>query len=138
MKNVTFTMWDVGGQDKLRPLWRQFYHGADGVIFIVDSSDVSRIGEAQDELFSMVSDEAMRPSGVPVVVVANKQDLPNALKSYELVERMELRELTTNPWYVQEMCATNGDGIYEGVTMMAQMVKEFRKKSKRRRAFSLS
>ena len=25
-KNINFTVWDVGGQDKIRPLWKHYYH----------------------------------------------------------------------------------------------------------------
>ena len=32
-KNLKFTVWDVGGQDKLRPLWRFYYSNTNGVIF---------------------------------------------------------------------------------------------------------
>ena len=53
------------------------------------------------------------------------------MKSSELVEKLDLRDLTpTNPWYVQEMCAVTGDGLYEGVTKMAEMVKKFQKDKK--------
>lgn len=24
-KNICFTVWDVGGQDKIRPLWRHYF-----------------------------------------------------------------------------------------------------------------
>lgn len=60
-------------------------------------------------------------------VLANKQDLPNALRSYEIVDKMGLRELRGNPWHVQEMCAITGDGLYEGIQKMAEMVKTFQK-----------
>jgi len=130
VKNVTFTVWDVGGQEKIRPLWRHYYYGSEGLIFVVDSSDVTRVNEARDELFSVLRDEGMEV-GVPTVILANKQDLPNALKSHELVEKLGLRELKSNPWYVQEMCATTGDGLYEGVHMMADMVKTFQNSRKR-------
>ena len=132
VKNVTFTMWDVGGQEKIRPLWRHYYQGSEGLIFVVDASDVARVGEARDELFSVLNDEGM-DRGVPAVVLANKQDLPNALKSYQLVDKMGLRELKGNPWYVQEMCATNGEGLYEGINMMADMVKTYQKNRPGRR-----
>ena len=38
-KNITFTVWDVGGQDKIRPLWRHYYEDAQGLIFVVDSTN---------------------------------------------------------------------------------------------------
>ncbi|RNE98217.1 ADP-ribosylation factor 1, partial [Trypanosoma rangeli] len=41
-KNLKFTMWDVGGQDVLRPLWRHYYQNTNGIIFVVDSNDRER------------------------------------------------------------------------------------------------
>ncbi len=38
-KNITFNVWDVGGQDKIRPMWKHYYQNAEGLIFVVDSSD---------------------------------------------------------------------------------------------------
>ena len=45
-KNIAFTVWDVGGQDKIRKLWRYYYTGVSTVIFVVDSSDADRVAEA--------------------------------------------------------------------------------------------
>ncbi|WP_368738636.1 ADP-ribosylation factor-like protein, partial [Acinetobacter baumannii] len=49
-KNVKFNVWDVGGQDKIRPLWRHYYTGTQGLVFVVDSKDEARIDEAKQEL----------------------------------------------------------------------------------------
>eukprot|EP00126_Sphaerothecum_destruens_P004166 Sdes_comp18035_c0_seq1m7357 len=54
-KNISFTVWDVGGQDKIRPLWRHYFQNTQGLIFVVDSNDRDRIAEAKDELQKMVS-----------------------------------------------------------------------------------
>lgn len=54
-KNISFTVWDVGGQDKIRPLWRHYFQNTQGLIFVVDSNDRERIQESQDELQKMVS-----------------------------------------------------------------------------------
>ena len=56
-KNISFTVWDVGGQDKIRPLWRHYFQNTQGLIFVVDSNDRERIdGEngAKEELHRMV------------------------------------------------------------------------------------
>ena len=53
-KNISFTVWDVGGQDKIRPLWRHYFQNTQGLIFVVDSNDRERIQEAADELDKMV------------------------------------------------------------------------------------
>lgn len=48
-KNVLFTVWDVGGQEKLRPLWRHYFNNTDGLIFVVDCQDRDRIARAASE-----------------------------------------------------------------------------------------
>lgn len=53
-KNICFTVWDVGGQDKIRPLWRHYFQNTQGLIFVVDSNDRERITEAEKELQNMV------------------------------------------------------------------------------------
>ena len=53
-KNISFTVWDVGGQDKIRPLWRHYFQNTQGLIFVVDSNDRERASEAKDELTKML------------------------------------------------------------------------------------
>merc|ERR1711977_761697 len=102
-KNISFTVWDVGGQDKIRPLWRHYYQNTQGLIFVVDSSDRERIQESHDELHKMLNEDELRDA--IVLVFANKQDLPNALSVTELTEKLGLNQLRRK-WYVQAACAT--------------------------------
>ncbi|OMJ10358.1 ADP-ribosylation factor, partial [Smittium culicis] len=44
-KNINFTVWDVGGQDKIRPLWRYYFQNTQGIIFVIDSNDRERVNE---------------------------------------------------------------------------------------------
>jgi small GTP-binding protein len=67
-------VWDVGGQDKIRPLWRHYYTGTQGLVFVVDSQDRERIDEAKQELHRILSDREMKDC--LLLVFANKQDLP--------------------------------------------------------------
>ena len=71
-KNVKFNVWDVGGQDKIRPLWRHYYTGTQGLIFVVDSADTDRLDEARQELHKIISDREMKDAAI--LVFANKQD----------------------------------------------------------------
>merc|ERR1712040_31199 len=73
-KNISFTVWDVGGQDRIRPLWRHYFLGAQGVIFIVDSNDRDRVEEAREELMKTLNEDELRDASL--LVLANKQDLP--------------------------------------------------------------
>lgn len=71
-KNIKFTVWDVGGQDKIRLLWKHYYQNTQGLIFVVDSLDTERIDIAKEELHRMLSQEEMAQAAV--LVFANKQD----------------------------------------------------------------
>jgi small GTP-binding protein len=66
---------DVGGQDKIRPLWRHYYTGTQGLIFVVDCADRDRIDEARQELHRIINDREMRDA--IILIFANKQDLPD-------------------------------------------------------------
>merc|ERR1712078_474775 len=59
-KNIKFTVWDIGGQEKIRKLWRYYYQGTQGLIFVIDSSDRDRIEDARDELQKMLLEDEMR------------------------------------------------------------------------------
>lgn len=78
---------DVGGQDKIRPLWRHYYTGTQGLIFVVDCADRDRIDEARQELHRIINDREMRDA--IILIFANKQDLQDgkSLSGYESLNR---------------------------------------------------
>ncbi|KFY09433.1 hypothetical protein V492_05496 [Pseudogymnoascus sp. VKM F-4246] len=120
-KNVKFNVWDVGGQDKIRPLWRHYFSGTQGLIFVVDSSDRKRIKEAEQELTRIINDREMKDS--LLLVFANKQDLPGAMKPQEITEELKLNNLKDKIWYVVPSCATTGEGLVEGLAWLSNNVK---------------
>merc|ERR1711935_93779 len=121
-KNISFTVWDVGGQDKIRPLWRHYYQNTQGLIFVVDSNDRERIGEAREELARMLAEDELRDA--ILLVFANKQDLPNAMTAAEITDKLNLHSLRNRNWYIQATCATNGEGLYEGLDWLSQSLKQ--------------
>merc|ERR1711912_164378 len=90
-KNISFTVWDVGGQDKIRPLWRHYFQNTQGLIFVVDSNDRERIGEAKEELNRMINEDELREAAL--LIFANKQDLPNAMNAAEVTDKLGLHEM---------------------------------------------
>jgi len=116
-KNISFTVWDVGGQDKIRPLWRHYFQNTQGLIFVVDSNDKERVQEAQDELAKMLQEDELRDA--VLLVFANKQDLPNAMSAPEITEKLALQSLRNRTWYIQTTCATQGNGLYEGLDWLS-------------------
>ncbi|XP_069016107.1 ADP-ribosylation factor 2b isoform X1 [Embiotoca jacksoni] len=120
-KNISFTVWDVGGQDKIRPLWRHYFQNTQGLIFVVDSNDRERVNEAREELSRMLAEDELRDA--VLLVFANKQDLPNAMNAAEITDKLGLHALRQRSWYIQATCATSGDGLYEGLDWLSNQLK---------------
>lgn len=70
-KNISFTVWDVGGQTRIRPLWRHYYKDVQGIIFVIDSNDVERLDEAKNEIDQMFNEPELKDA--IWLVFANKQ-----------------------------------------------------------------
>jgi len=119
-KNLKMTIWDVGGQHRLRPLWRHYFSGTDAIIFVVDSTDKERMNEAREELHRIVSDDELWNSAL--LIFANKQDLPRAAGITEIVNELGLNQLKKKNWHVQGTCATIGEGLYEGLEWLSQNI----------------
>ncbi|CAH2319209.1 ADP-ribosylation factor-like [Pelobates cultripes] len=126
IRNVSFTVWDVGGQEKIRALWKHYFQNTDGLVFVVDSADWERFDEAKSELEAILEHDEMR--GVPFLVMANKQDLPGARRPSDVAEALGLMKIQGHKWHVQGCCAATGDGLVEGLEILTNMVKEFQKK----------
>ena len=119
-KNLDLTVWDVGGQDKIRTLWKHYFAGTDALLFVVDSADPERLALARAELHRLLGDDALR--GAPLVVFANKQDLPGALGAAELAGKLGMGDLGRGErrWWIQACCATTGDGLHAGLDWLAR------------------
>jgi len=132
-KNISFTVWDVGGQHTIRALWKhclssrslfhtcshlsEDYQNTQGVIFVVDSNDTERINEVAETLHNVLNYDDLRDGAV--LILANKQDLPNAMNTQQLVDRLRLSQIRQQ-WYIQASCAATGDGLYEGLDWLAK------------------
>ena len=122
-KNVQLTAWDVGGRDKIRPLWRHYYANTSALVFVVDSNDRERITEASEQLFQMVGEDELKSK--PVLIFANKQDLPNVLSLKEIEEKLNLAKLSSmnTKWHIQSTIATQKQGISEGFEWLVEAVR---------------
>ena len=117
-KNVNFTVWDLGGQDKIRKLWKHYYKNTNALIYVIDSNDNGRIEECKKEFQHLLN--CIELESIPVLIYANKQDLPNAQKVYKIAENIELNKVKTHPYYIQPCNALNGNGIYEGLEWLCK------------------
>ncbi|XP_037537594.1 ADP-ribosylation factor-like protein 14 [Nematolebias whitei] len=121
-KPIVVTLWDVGGQRKMREHWQKYHQNAAAVVFVVDASDRARLGEARAELEKTLQSEQLR--GCPLILLANKQDVSGALTITELKDRFKLRKMCSGrDWFVQPCSATMGVGVEETFRKVVQMAR---------------
>lgn len=79
-----------------RPLWRHYYQNTDVLLFVIDSNDRDRIEESRDELWRFLGEKELESA--TLLVLANKQDLPNAMSTEEITEKLCLNKITKVSW----------------------------------------
>jgi len=110
--NLSIKTWDLGGQTKLRELWPHYYEQSNGVVFVIDSNDRDRLPIVKEELHALLSHKDL--SSKPLLILANKQDLPNAARRDELIDFLELNTVTWLIWHVVECTATKNERVKVG------------------------
>ena len=114
-KDMTLTLWDVGGQ--ARKLWKHYYDKVDGVIMVIDSADVERMKIVQDELSKIVVEPGLET--VPILILANKQDLDDALGQAEISEWLNIKEISRKNLIFHSCSAKTGEGLWEGLEKLS-------------------
>lgn len=125
-ENVTFTAWDVGGQENLRASWATYFEDTDAIVFVVDSNDQENMVLAKMELFNVVLHEDLK--NACVLVLANKQDITGSRNSGEIAADLALHNIRTHEWHIQGCCALTGEGLHDGVEWIATRVRERQKR----------
>ncbi|KAH8310410.1 hypothetical protein KR044_001212 [Drosophila immigrans] len=109
-KTMKVHMRDLSGQWRMRQSWHTFFPNTNALIFVVDSTDVSRLAEARCELCDVLLDERM--CQVPLLVLANKQDVRGALPCSMIVDLMGLNRLEGRAWKILGCSTLTGDGSF--------------------------
>ncbi|KRF83253.1 ADP-ribosylation factor-like protein 3 isoform X1 [Drosophila virilis] len=115
-------VWDIGGQWKIRPYWKNYFANTDVLIYVIDCTDRKRLSEAGSELFEMLMDNRLKR--VPLLVFANKQDLPSAMSASEVAEALGLVRLEERTWEIKACTAVDGTGIKEGMDWVCKNMKK--------------
>lgn len=128
INGTKLSAWDIGGQKKLRQLWHHYYQNTDGVVFVVDSQDISRLENEDDpedsvkhELELITNNDELR--NACILILANKQDKPNAMSPFEMTSRLKLQTIFKNrSWSIQAANAIKGSGLVEGLTWLTDEI----------------
>ncbi|KAF7207068.1 ADP-ribosylation factor-like protein 11 [Nothobranchius furzeri] len=122
-KKTSLTVWDVGGQENMRPNWKYYLDDCKALVFVVDSTDRARMAEAQKALKKVLSDERLK--GVPLMVLANKKDLPNSMTIREVSTQLDLPSYSPDrEWEIQACSGLKGLGLQQAFMSVSKMIKK--------------
>jgi signal recognition particle receptor subunit beta len=117
---------------KVRPLWRTYAKGAEGIMFVIDSADHDTLEESRMELSQLFMNPEM--NALPILLLANKQDLPNALDLDYLykyfVNSFNDSNYSKRQVILRSTCAVTGDGLFEALDQLYEMILKQNKKPK--------
>ncbi|VDK43166.1 unnamed protein product [Anisakis simplex] len=146
--DVKLNVWDIGGQRKIRPYWKNYFENTDVLvadlqtffflkynivhdehspffcpkkIYVIDSSDRKRFDETGLELLELLEEEKLK--SVPLLIYANKQDLVTAAKASEIAEGLQLLSIRDRSWQIQACSAVTGEGIRDGMDWISKNLK---------------
>ncbi|KAI8433015.1 hypothetical protein MSG28_013885 [Choristoneura fumiferana] len=121
---VAFSAWDVSGAARARALWERHYRRAHALIFVVDAADHLRLVVAREELELVLAHPDMSARRVPLLVLANKSDVPGALPPDQLAGALGLARVVDRPWHVAAASARSGAGLADGIAWLARQVRD--------------
>lgn len=121
---VRFISWDIGGQEAFREsLWESYMAGSMGIVYVVDSADRERFEEASKELWKYVLDNP-KVDQIPILVLANKQDLEKSASAGEVARGLNLHKVVTHSYAIVPTSAKTGFNIEEGLEWLRQRITE--------------
>ncbi|KAF7813267.1 ADP-ribosylation factor-related protein 1 [Senna tora] len=128
VSNTKLVFWDLGGQilmksfyqPGLRSIWEKYYEEAHAVIFVIDAACPSRFEDAKSALEKVLRHEDLQ--GAPLLILANKQDLPEAVSSDEIARYLDLKKLDERVYMFEAVSGYDGMGIKESVEWLVDVM----------------
>ncbi|OQR83338.1 ADP-ribosylation factor-like protein [Achlya hypogyna] len=87
MANGSTTFYDLGGGPTFRSVWKEYFADAHAVIYVVDAANPGRIAEAGTVLAQTMEHPSL--VGKPLLILANKRDLPSALNEKDFCRQVQ-------------------------------------------------
>ncbi len=122
-KGLSFTAFDMSGQSRYRTLWGNYYRTTNGIIFVIDSSDKTRILVAREELQQLLSHPDILSRDIPILFFANKMDLRDALSDVGVSSALTLDGIINKSWHICSSNALKGDGVADGIEWLSSAIK---------------
>ena len=119
---VKLNVMDLGGQKAIREYWNYYYDQVDALIYVVDASDDARIAECNESFQALLKDEKLLK--VPVLTYGNKADLKNCLEPDEIIEKLQMNDITGRDWSLYACSALKGIGVKDGIKWLLEKLSQ--------------
>ncbi|MCJ1281760.1 hypothetical protein MMC26_001083 [Xylographa opegraphella] len=110
--HVTLKCWDLGGQPRFRSMWERYCRNVNAIVYIVDAADKEALPIAGEELHALLDKPVLK--GIPLLVLGNKSDLPEKLSVDQLIDALNLKDVTdreTSCYGISAKEETNLDAV---------------------------
>lgn len=97
----------------MRSYWRNYYEQTEGLIWVIDSTDVRRLEDCKKELHNLLVEE--RLAGATLLIFANKQDISGAQSSEDLLKALDLEKMGQRHWRIVSCSGVTGVGVAKGL-----------------------
>jgi ADP-ribosylation factor-like protein 8 len=118
--SVSIKLWDIGGQPRFRSMWERYCRGVGAIVFVVDAADASNLGMSKQCLHDLLAKPSL--AAIPLLVLANKMDLPGAKDDRAISQALELNTVRERPVGVLPISAkhcTNVDAVLNWLSQNA-------------------
>lgn len=112
VQGIKLDLWDIGGKKDARAFWQNYFDSTNALIYVIDSTDRKRLEETGTELIILLQDE--RLADIPLLVLANKQDLASPISESELISSLNLKSISGRQWKLQSCSVKTGEGLVPG------------------------
>ncbi|KAK3220761.1 hypothetical protein Dsin_014731 [Dipteronia sinensis] len=118
--NSKLVFWDLGGQPGLRSIWEKYFEEAHAVVYVIDAACPSRFEDSKSALEKVLRHEDLQ--GAPLMILANKQDISDAVSADELAQYLDLKKLDERVYMFEAVSAVDGMGIKESVEWLLEVM----------------
>ena len=126
VEGIFMEVYEIGGAEKVRALWRTYSKLANGVVFVMDATDKNRFILAREEIRRLFLGDKTAKSlivpDLPLLVLLNKQDVPGCVPTSEIEEMLELQALPVRASKVLECSAKTGENLADGFKWLAKQL----------------
>ena len=123
---LTFVAFDLGEMTGFGNPWEDFYRDCHGIIFVFDSSDRVNMPAAKAHLEKVLRNPYIANRNIPLMLFANKCDLPLAIPSLQCADFFDLKQITSKVWNVFSTDALTGEGFNEALDWFSHQLRRAR------------